>query len=125
MNKTADVLEALGRRAVVVGSYLQLGNAAKDIDVVIPPRHPEARYHDVLQRIMATFPDFTSEVPGHLFIEAEPVSVEIFEDRGFRPPDPEKATNCLSYRAARRGATQLSCEGVLMFCSSHLGNKRI
>ena len=109
MPSTAEVLQLIGAKGVIVGSFPRLGEQAKDIDVVI--KETEGR-NPLLQEIVKRWPDsFESGIIGHVLVRSHPMKVEIFA--GILPlKDKAKEANQLSYNQARRRAIKREYFGV-------------
>ena len=112
---TSDVLQAVAQHGVVVGSFPKLRELAKDIDVVVRPRKLEQRRNPCFEAVVDRYGEHTrSAGPGHLWIEAVPQPVELFEDSGFSPDDPDKQAAMLTYRQAARRASLQRAYGMLV-----------
>lgn len=80
---TNDVLKKLAGECIVVGSFCELGEAAKDIDVVIPEWNDYGR-NPIFRNFCEAFSGYVhSNSCGHLAVDADPQMVEIFEGSVF------------------------------------------
>ncbi len=111
MPKVSDVLQALGKRFVIVGSWPAKGIYAKDIDIVVPDRGPENSRNPIMDKLCESF-EVDSSAIGHLFVRCEEHNIEVFEDNGWPVDDPDKAKNQLSYLQARRRSSLIDCYGI-------------
>jgi len=113
---TAAVLEALANVGIVVGSAATAKHPeyCKDVDVVIPSgRHFFGPLYE-----WRTFLD--SSITGHLVVRADPVLVEVFEDRiGVLIKDPIKR-KVLAYTTLRNKCQWKELFGVRIRCYVHL-----
>lgn len=111
---TAEVLVEIRTAGVVVGSWPRKRDDAKDLDVVIKPRGLEEGRNPVFERMRKFGAAFESSAPGHAFIKAVPMNVEVFEGKSWRVDDPAKHAGMLTYHQARRRSSWVDCYGVLM-----------
>ena len=75
-----EIIKLLQAEGIVVGSFIQLGEAAKDIDVVID-EHRDYGSHPIFQKMRELYSDYIdSHSPGHMAVFSVPQTVEIFEN---------------------------------------------
>lgn len=108
---TAEVIAAIGKKGVIVGSFPTKGLAAKDVDVVIAEAPPGER-NPVLQDLVRRYPHhFESESVGHVFVRALPLNVEVFEGK-MPVKGADKMAGRMTFATARRRARRIDCFGV-------------
>ena len=111
---TAEVLQLIGNRGVIVGSWPDDGT--KDLDVVIRPRGPEEdRRNPVFQECLRAWRNYCeSSIVGYLVVNADPITVGIFEDKGWTVDDSSKHENMLTFNQARRRSIEIEAFGIKM-----------
>ena len=83
MPTSQEILHHLQNQGIVVGSFIDFGEAAKDIDVVID-EHRDYGSHPIFNKMRQLYPDaIASNSCGHMAILASPQIVEIFESNIF------------------------------------------
>lgn len=114
---TEEVLRLIGKDGVVVGSFAEHGTSTKDIDVVVKENpSAEGPLSLVTRRVLEEYREFCeSEAIGHLWVNSQPLPVELFATVAWRTGDPEKDAKRLLYRQARRRCTRKSIFGVEMW----------
>lgn len=106
--QTREILEIVKSNGVIVGSWPLLGNDAKDLDIVIKPTHER---NPIFREIVSLCREnCTSVAPGHLMVWADPINVEIFEDRCW----PIDGKETLSFNQAKRRSTPIDAFGIEM-----------
>lgn|SRR5574341_68779 len=115
MTQTSDVLRAIGSDGVVVGSVAAGKASPKDIDLVIRPRREDRvmgsrSRNPIFERLLTQF-ECESECVGHLWIDADPLPVELFEYAGWGLQG-DKGKGCVSFRQASKGAVEREVFGV-------------
>ena len=115
MPRTADVLALLTKTGVVVGSVAAGKRDPKDVDVVVSEAtRPEDRRNPVFARLATQWPDGESLGPGHWWVDADPLPVEV-HCYTWHAVDPRKNAGMVSHRQARRGAAIREVCGVSMY----------
>ena len=115
MPQTADVLALIGKEGVVVGSVAAGKLNPKDVDVVVREARPEEPRNPVFTRLVAQWPNGESLGPGHWWIDADPLPVEVHCYTCWPAIDSDKDAGMVTYRQARRGATIREVYGVQMY----------
>ena len=111
---TQDVLRIIGKDGIVVGSVANGAAQPKDIDLVIKSRGQKDR-NPVFTRLKEAFPTrFDSEGPGHVYIQAYPLLVELFEYDFWDTQDAQKNEGRISYAKAKKQAVMKDVLGVPM-----------
>lgn len=117
--RTTEVLRLIGNDGVVVGSIAEHGTSFKDVDVVVRDLGVGAE-ETVLQRVLREFrPWCESSAIGHLWVNAHPLSVEIFANCAWRTGDVEKDAKRLNFAQARKRSKLKEVYGVVMQVLRH------
>lgn len=114
---TGDVLACIARDGVIVGSVADGAEEVKDVDVVVKAANVESDSGrpPVFERLMTRFPGrCQSEAPGHLWIEASPLAVEVFATTAWRTGDAAKDARRVTYSQAIRRSVVRDVLGVPM-----------
>jgi hypothetical protein len=109
---TPIILRALHPRCVIVGSWPYIHEEAKDVDLVVPERPTHATRHPMFEWLKENFEGYyESSAIGHLWLNAYPKPVEIFESdcSGFALPSGKVA---IAYPKCIRRARLITCYGV-------------
>lgn len=112
MPLTSDVLRVIGKAGIVVGSVARGKQNPKDIDIVVRDRGTKNK-NPVFAEIIKRW-NVISYVPGHLCVNAEPLSVEMFEYDCYDTGDVGKNAQRTTYRKARKHVRDLDVCGVTM-----------
>jgi hypothetical protein len=108
---TSEVVQFIGDRGVIVGSFPKKGIAAKDLDIVVKDKENERGRNVVLEEVIKRWPDhFRSGVIGHVVITAHPLDVELFD--GPLPIKKGQAVKQHTWRQAKRKAKPIDVFGV-------------
>lgn len=112
--RTTEVLQLIGNDGVIVGSIAEHGTSFKDVDVVVRDLGMEAE-ETVLQRVLRVFrPWCESSAVGHLWVNAHPLSVEIFGNCAWKTGDEEKDSKRVTFVQARKRSKLKEVYGVVM-----------
>ena len=113
--KTADVLRAIGKDGVIVGSVARGKLHPKDVDFVIPERG-EQNKNAILTRLFALYPHAESLAIGHMRIRAVPRTVELFEGLTVMVPvEYDKKFQMTTFSAAMKTAIRRRVYGITCF----------